>query len=243
MSKHLAIQPGQLYPQPDYTIQIDQENKWTVTQVYLCHSQSILRVMPKPGLAHPEVSFATLANVTAAVGAGEIAEITCTFIGAGNKNEKADATYTMGLSLSEEPILKHYRYKDLADDEVEALKAMVEGKDKDDSGAAYKDRVKSELGKEVLKKIQRGQTSFYSPKVTWRESWTRDNEVKNSELNKIGEVDNPSGNPPDLSGGRTWLLNGVTQTHEGKSFRIEREWLASDQGGWDEDIYKGDAEA
>jgi hypothetical protein len=194
--------------------------------------------MPKPGLAHPEVSFATLANVTAAVGAGEIAEITCTFIGAGNRNEKSNATYTMGLSLSEEPILTHHRYKDLPEAEVEALKAIVDGKDKDDGGAAYKDKVKSDRGKEALKKILRGQSSYYSPKVTWRESWTRDNEVKNSELNKIGEVANPDGNPPALSGGRTWLLNGVSQTHEGKSFRIEREWLASDPGGWDEDIYK-----
>ena len=238
MPQHVAIQPGQLYPQPDYTIQIDQENKWTVTQVYLCHSKSILQVMPKPGLAHPEVTFATLANVTAAVGAGEIAEITCTFVGAGNKNEKANATYTMGLSLSEEPILTHQRYKDLPDAEVDALKALVDGKDKDDSGAPYKDKVKSVRGKEVLKKILRGQTSYYSPKVTWREGWTRDNPVKNSELNKIGEVSSPGGEPPELAGGRTWLLNGVTQTHEGNSFRIEREWLASDRGGWDEDIYK-----
>ena len=85
MPKHIAIQQGQLYPQPEYTIQIDQENKWTVTQVYLCHSRSILQVPgdAKPGLAHEEVTFATLANVTAVVGAGELAEITCTYVGAG----------------------------------------------------------------------------------------------------------------------------------------------------------------
>jgi hypothetical protein len=34
------------------------------------------------------------------------------------------------------------------------------------------------------------------------------------------------------------LLNGVSQSQEGKSYRIEMEWLASDRGGWDEDIYK-----
>jgi hypothetical protein len=34
------------------------------------------------------------------------------------------------------------------------------------------------------------------------------------------------------------LLNGVTQTQEGGAFRIEREWLASDSGGWDADIYE-----
>ena len=237
MPEHISIQQGRLYPQPEYTIQIDQENKWTVTQVYLCHSASIIQVMPKPGVAHMDVTFATLANVTAAVGAGEVAEITCTYVGAGNKSAKADATYNMGLGLSEEPLLTHARYKDVPDAELEALKAIIDGKDKDDGGAANKDKVTSEYGKELLKKIQRGQTSYYAPKVTWKESWVRDNPVKNAELNKIGNVDSPDGKPPELAGGRTWLLNGVTQAQEGTAFRIEREWLASDRGGWDEDIY------
>jgi hypothetical protein len=42
---------------------------------------------------------------------------------------------------------------------------------------------------------------------------------------------------PTLAGGRNWLLNGVSQTQEGKSFQIEMEWLASDRGGWDAQIY------
>ena len=237
MSNHIAIQPGQLYPQPDYTIQIDQENKWTVTQVYLCHSKSILQVMPKPGLAHPEVTFATLANVTAAVGAGELAEITCTFIGAGNKSDEGgchllDGPEPVGGTAAHAPPLQGPAGRGGGGIEgAGGWQGQV-------TIAARQAKVTSDRGKEALKKIMRGQSSYYSPKVTWRESWTRDNEVKNSELNKIGEIDSPSGNPPALAGGRTWLLNGVTQTHEGKSFRIEREWLASDRGGWDEDLYK-----
>ena len=57
-------------------------------------------------------------------------------------------------------------------------------------------------------------------------------------MNDIGNISEPSGEVPELAGGRNWLLNGVTQTQEGKSYRIEMEWLASDRGGWDEDIYK-----
>ena len=154
-----------------------------------------------------------------------------------NDEEAASATYTMGLSLSEEPLLSHYRYRDLDDDEVEALKGIASGKDKDDSGNAYKDQITSLLGKEALKKIMRGQVSYYSPKVTWRESITRNTGVRNTDLNKIGEIDTPSGPAPALSTSRNWLLNGVNQTQEGSSFRIEREWLASDRGGWDPDIY------
>ena len=143
-----------------------------------------------------------------------------------------------GFPLSEEPLLSHQRYADLEEDEVEALQAIISGKDTDEAGGAYKDQISSELGQEALEKVQRGQVSYYSPRVTWRASFVRDNEVRNSDLNKIGEIDNPDGPAPSLAQGRDWLLNGVTQTQEGRSFRIEKEWLASDRGGWDPDIYE-----
>jgi hypothetical protein len=57
-------------------------------------------------------------------------------------------------------------------------------------------------------------------------------------VNKIGQIDQPDGRQPNVGDGRTWLLNGVTQTQEGRAYRIEREWIASDAGGWDEDIYE-----
>ena len=58
-----------------------------------------------------------------------------------------------------------------------------------------------------------------------------------AELNKIGNIDIPNGPAPQLAGTRNWLLNGVTQTQDGKAFRLEAEWLASDREGWDPDIY------
>ena len=241
MPSHVSIQPGRLYPQPDYTVQIDQEGKWSVTQVFLCHRNSAVALMPRPGSVHPEVPFVAVSQVTAQVTEGDLAEITCVYTGAEESNdedEQANAVYTIGLSLSEEPLLTHQRYKDLEEEEIEALQAIASGKDTDSSGAPYKDQVTSELGQEALEKIQRGQVSYYSPKITWRESFVRDNGVKNSDLNKIGEIDDPSGNPPSLAQDRDWLLHGVTQTQEGRSYRIEREWLASDRGGWDPDIYQ-----
>lgn len=239
MPQHIAIQPGRLYVQPDYTIQIDQEGKWTVTQVFICHRESVVQMMPRPGSAHPEVTFVAVSHVSAVVTEGDLAEITCTYTGAKQQSGEDEETpvYTIGLSLSEEPLLSHIRYKDLVEEEVEALRAIASGKETSDSGTSYKDLIESELGLEALAKIQRGQVSYYSPKITWRESFVRDRGVKTSELNKIGEIDDPSGEPPALAQDRTWLLNGVTQTQEGRSFRIEREWLASDRGGWDPEIY------
>lgn len=240
MPTHVAIRPGRLYPQPGYSVEIDKEGRWTATQVFLCHRDWAVKLMPRPGTLHPEIPFIAVAQASAQFTEGDLAEITCHYAGAEERDEedeKANATHTMGLSLSEEPLLTHPRYDELESDELEALKAIIAGKEKDDAGTAWKDKIESELGKEALAKIMRGQTSYYSPKVTWRESWVRDSAAKAAELNKIGEIDEPSGPAPALAANRNWLRNGVTQTQEGKSFRLEIEWLASDRGGWDPDIY------
>jgi hypothetical protein len=238
MPRHVAIQPGRLYPQPEYTIQIDKEGKWTVTQIYMCHRSSAVS-LPRPGSIHPDVPFVSISQSTAAITEGDLAVITCVYSGAENKeDEKANAVYTMGLSLSEEPILTHLRYKDLDSKERDNLQMILAGKEKDDEGTKLKDKIESDLGKEVLGKIERGQTSYYSPRVTWRESWVRDKPAKADELNDIGNISDPLGPVPSLAGGRDWLLNGVTQTQDGKAFRLEMEWLASDRGGWDPEIYQ-----
>ena len=238
MPKHIAIQQGQLDPQPNYSLAVDREGKWTATQVFLCHRNSITKLMPRPGTPHPEISFISVDNASAQVSEGDIAQITCSYAGTDNAdNEPSKTTYTLGLSLSEEPLLSHKKLRDLEADEVEALQAIISGKDKDSSGAAYKDKVTSDLGKKALEKIQRGQTSYYSPKVTWRQATVRKASAASSDLQKIGKIDEPDGRQPSLSDGRNWLYNGVTQTQEGGSYRIEREWIASDRGGWDEDIY------
>jgi len=240
MPHHISIQPGRLYPQPGYTLQIDKEGKWTATQIFLCHRSSAVALMPRPGTRHPEVPFIHISQVTATFTEGDLTEIVCQYAGAEPKaeeDEKANATYSMGLSLSEEPILSHLRYKDIPQAQCDAIKQIIAGKDKDDQGNKLRDKVTDAMGIEVLAKIDRGQTSYYSPRVTWRESWVRDHPATAAELNDIGNIATPSGPAPELAGDRNWLKNGITQTQEGKAFRLENEWLASDRGGWDAQIY------
>jgi hypothetical protein len=238
MPRHVSIQPGKLYPQPDYSVAVDREGKWTASQVFLCHRNSITQVMPRPGTPHPEIPFISVDNVTAQVSEGDIAQITCNYAGTDNTAaDPAKTTYSIGMSLSEEPLLSHKKFKSLPVAEKEALQAIISGKEKDASGSAYKDKVTSEAGKKALEKIQRGQTSYYSPKLTWRQSTVRKASAASSDVRKIGQIDSPDGRQPSLDESRNWLLNSVTQTQEGNAYRIEREWISSDAGGWDEDIY------
>ena len=130
--------------------------------------------MPRPGTPHPEIPFISVDNATAQVSEGDIAQITCNYAGTDNTtNDPNKTSYTLGLSLSEEPLLSHKKFRDIDEDELEALQAIISGKDKDSSGTPYKDKVESAVGKKALEKIQRGQTSYYSPKVTWRQATVR----------------------------------------------------------------------
>lgn len=240
MPSHVAIQPGRLYPQPGYSVQIDKEGKWTATQVFLCHRDWAVRLMPRPGTTHPEIPFIAISQVSATVTEGDLAEITATYAGAEERDEedeKANAVYSMGLTLSEEPLLSFPTYAALDEAELEALRNIIAGREKKDDGTVYRNLVTSEDGLKALTKIDRGQTSYFSPRVTWRESWVRDSPIDAGQLNDIGKISSPSGPAPALAGGRNWLFNGGTQEQEGRSYRIELEWMASDRGGWDPDIY------
>jgi hypothetical protein len=240
MSNHLNIEKGRLYPQPGCTVQVDKDGKWTATQIYYCHRLSAVALMPRPGTSHPEISFITVSTASISFGEGDTAEITCQYAGAEDKSaedEKANAKYSMGLSVNEEPLLTNVRYKDLIATEREAIQMIASGKDKDDQGNKLRDKVTSERGVEALTKIDRGQTTVYNPRVTWKESWVRNRGVEAAELNKIANIDVPSGPAPALARDRNWLRNGVTQEQDGRAYAIAIEWLASNPGGWDSDLY------
>lgn len=87
MPKHVAIQPGRLYPQPGYSVEIDKEGKWTATQVFLCHRDSAVKLMPRPGAPHPEILFIGVSQVTALFSEGDLAEIIGHCAGAEEKLE------------------------------------------------------------------------------------------------------------------------------------------------------------
>ena len=238
MPTHLAIYQGILYPQPNGTVDVDKEGKWTAKLTFLCHRLSAVSLMPRPGSPHPEIAFVGLTKSSIAYSEGDVAEISCEYSGAEDKaDEKANATYSTGLSVSDEPLLSHRRYKDLPAYELEALRFILAGKDKDDQGNKMEDFIESAKGLEALAKIERGETTYYSPKITWKEKWVRKHGVSSAELYKVACIDTPSGPAPALGSLRNWLRNGVSQTQEGKSSTIEIEWLASNPGGWDEDLY------
>lgn len=246
-AKHVGIQPGILYPQPDYEADIDDQGKWTVSQLYLCHKRSLVELRPKTRSVHPDLEFCFLKNCKIKIVPGDIAEIHTIYTGidpdddGDQQDEQNDpppqARYSIGIQLNEEPILAHSNYNQIPQAEAEALVAIINGKEADKDGNAYRPLVVSTEGLAALAKIDRGTTQYYSPKITWRASWTSTNRLSANILNYIGKIMTPKGSPPALAQGRTWLLNTVDEEEEGEVVNIQMEWLASDVGGWDPDLY------
>lgn len=239
-SKHIGIPTG-LVLQPGATINVDAEGKWSGTLTFLAKRDGLASYIPAIGTPHPDFSFMVLSGIAVTVNEGDVAEVVCNFAGTDERNRskaKGTTVYTLGVATSEEPLLSHNRYQNLPDDEREALRNIAAGKEEDGHGNSFRSVVDSEIGLEILKRFDRGQTSYLAPKITWRQSWVQDTKLTNSELNDIGNVTDPEGDPPTLGQGRNWLCTGITQTQESqKAFRIEIEWMASDRGGWDDKVY------
>ena len=241
MSAHLGINEAELYPQPGGSVHIGKDGKWTGQEVFHIDRASAAEFAPRPGAAHPDFPWMTIDSTDIQFPEGDIAEVTCHYAGAepqdSVEDEKANAVYSTDLSISEEPLLANSRYDSLSSDERKALIGIAAGREKDADGKVLRDEISSALGLEVLEKFDRGQTSYYSPKIVWRERWVRDTPLAAAELNDIGKIDTPSGPAPELAGDRNWLHNGATQEQDGSSYTLELSWLASDKGGWDPDIY------
>ena len=293
MATHIQIDPGTLYPQPDHTIEVDHEGRWTITQVFLCHRNSVIALMPRIGTAHPEAPFVRLTRAVVRMAEGDLAEITCTYGGVTDAQDVDDdglpnaddedidgdeipnesdpdvdgdsipnesdptpegepeeeegsqasgtgrpgSTYTMAVTMAEEPLLTHPSYRELDANLLAAVRQIMMGKDRSDSGEDLRARAISLGGGALLAKIDRGQTSYFQPRTVYRQSVVTSARSTAGTAGTPGRIGTPPGPVPALEGGANWILSSVNRTYEGGTCRIEREWMASGEGGWDEDIY------
>ena len=95
---------------------------------------------------------------------------------------------------------------------------------------------------EFAKRIQQGQTTYQKAVYTWTESTEGENELTPAQINKLGLVATPRGNPPEPGGTRNWMLTSVSQSQSGLLYRTNLEWTLSEQGGWDSFLYTEDEE-
>jgi hypothetical protein len=107
---------------------------------------------------------------------------------------------------------------------------------KDSSGTEI--LMDSEDAKEFALRIARGETTYSRPVITWTESAQGTDGLTNAQLNKLGNVSTPRGDPPEASGTRDWMLTSAFQEQRGDLFTTDLEWTLSEKGGHDAFLYE-----
>jgi hypothetical protein len=86
-------------------------------------------------------------------------------------------------------------------------------------------------------RIQQGQTTYQKAVYTWTESTEGNEQLTASQINLLGLLSTPRGDPPEPSGTRNWMLTSVSQSQAGELYRTTLEWTLSEEGGFDEFLY------
>jgi len=186
------------------------------------------------------------------------------FQNGGDLSEDAEPTYTLNGQLVEVDILQHPKALKIRDESLNGLRPLLTLKDNPDEiffdwrePNVY---ILSDLDKsrypipvppdqdysiyispgdetEFGKRIALGQTTYFKCVYTWTETTEGKEPLTPEQLNKLGMISEPRGNPPMPSGNRQWMLTNVSQSEYGELYRTSIEWTLSEEGGYNEFLY------
>lgn len=162
-------------------------------------------------------------------------------------------TYRLEGRLMELPLPEHPKWKGLSDDEQYSLGNLLAGSvvyGIPENGTEKKifwpegqyffdsEQVASPNGIHFRDIIVSGITTYTVPSVVYTETTTGDEPIPPAQLNKLGKISNPRGNPPTVTGSYNWMLTGASQEQRGTIYQTSFEWTLSGESGWNEFLYK-----
>ena len=190
------------------------------------------------------------------------AKIEMRFVGFWSANydgEGADlpTTYAISGTIEDVSILEHPKVVALADIERTLLGALVEGICEWDSAeskiftrledggkqlwASSAQLITTEDGKLAADEIAKGNLTYKKPLYTWEKREESTSRLSASDLNNLGRIDTPEGNPPEANGGRDWMLVSASSEQRGTTNAVYSNaltWVLSERGGWNAFLYE-----
>lgn len=174
--------------------------------------------------------------------------------------EYVEPTYRLDLRLMETSLKDHPNWSNLSSDEDYALRSLLGGDSVAGPGKLSVGSVAEINGKmtyvplanssgssitwlvdtdayKFCSIIAGGVTTYQTPTITWTEILQGNTGMTAAQLNLLGKISTPRGNPPTPSGNRNWMLTGATQEQKGDLFQTTIEWTLSERGGWDAYLY------
>lgn len=222
--------PSGLIEQTGTTYKMDREGVVTIKVPYETKNEDYVRLLPPVGAQHPRYGFATLEDVEAIEDFGGITKVVITYKGTDPNEDptrKAAPVRRILANTREEPLETHQRYKDVTLNELATIRDVLEGRKKPSEAGL------TGMAQELLEKRLRGQESYLNRATVVRQSTTDNSGV--TSINNVGTIDTPPGAPANGSG--NWLLTSVEDEQQGDSHKVDKEWMASGDEGFDPDIY------
>jgi len=201
------------------------------------------------------VRFLVIENVQPSYEEGNMVFVTVNFVGSEvaqyngeSAGEAAIKTYRLEGRLMDMSLAEHPKWQELDDETKFFLGKAISGDaeiNNDNTIAWYYSNLDQWVTSEVLtgnaleflKILNNGETTYVVPSITWTETTQGKTAMTAAQLNKLGHVSTPRGSPPELTGGRTWMLTGASQEQRGTIYQTQIEWSVSERGGWNTFLY------
>lgn len=170
-------------------------------------------------------------------------------------------TYRLEGRLQEAPLSQHPKWKTLSDNDKYALGELIDGRARPNYNwtqvgdyelvegfswaltfAPLRDSSDNPItlssdAVQFAKIIAAGVTTYLVPTITYTESTQGTDPMTAAQLNLLGKISTPRGNPPTPSGSRNWMLTGASQEQRGELYQTQIEWTLSDREGWNSFLY------
>jgi hypothetical protein len=174
--------------------------------------------------------------------------------GAVNSAGEVAPTYSLRGVARNNPLSEHWKWKQLEEPERVALGKILSGEyawgpdpfSESETNATYipgnpntilpVDPITSDDGIRFALRISQGVTSYEAASFEWSKQWQSTVGIQDAQLEKLGKIDTPPGNPPTITGNRNWMLTSADQVQAGDGdylFTNQVNYTLSEPGGWD----------
>lgn len=207
----------------------------------------------------PYHTFLRIASANPIYEEGGLVKVDVSFAGAqfaqynGDELFSSQTTYRLAGSISDAPLSEHPKWKALTEAEKVTLGRMIDGSVVYRSAGPFgagiywnsetgslipaSENVISADGIQFRNLIAQGQVTYRFPSVTWTETSEGTSPMTSSQINKLGRISNPRGNPPEAAGSRNWMLVSASQEQRGDLYQTELSWELSDKDGHNSFLY------
>jgi hypothetical protein len=226
-----------------------------VNEGYFKKGKSIVDIDPD---ANYKFAFLTVTSWDIADEEGEVSLVRVNYTGSasatyGESSLSPDAlpVYRLSGTLVDAPLAEHPKWKALTAADKIRLGYLMDGTYKLNSsnklGVVGEDGAFNQFGAEnqlasgnaekFAELIASGVMTYVRPSLTWSETAQGNDPLTQAQINKLGKVSNPRGDPPEPTGGRDWMLTSASQEQSGDLYQTSLEWQLSDEDGHDYFLY------